>query len=108
MIATLLRPCLWTCAVGLLLLCGCMGRPDIIVTDPAGRPIAGAVVTGISLSLDGQTASTDAKGHAAVPWALQETQWISVHKDGYLGSEPIASDTPRPIRITLRPILPPE
>jgi hypothetical protein len=64
-----------------LFLCGCM-TPDIVVVDDEGVPVAGASITYHSLSISGPT-TTDRRGGASIPWALQEIKWISVAKQGY-------------------------
>jgi hypothetical protein len=65
-----------------LLLCGCM-TPDIVVVDDEGVPVAGVSITYHSLSISGPATTTDRRGRASIPWALQEIKWISVAKQGY-------------------------
>lgn len=80
---------------------GC-NAPDIIVTDSTGQPIEDAVITGTSLSIGGQTAQTDKNGTAKIPWAVQDTKWISVSKSGYIASESIDVSQSRPIKVLLK------
>ena len=80
-----------------------MGGPvSVVVTDPEGRPIEGAQVTGISPSYDGQTLYTDRDGESRVPWALNPTAWINVRKEGFETAWNISVDQARPIRVLLR------
>ena len=81
---------------------GCAGRPDIIVSEVSGDPVPGATITGTSLSISGQTSRTDARGRADIPWSIQGTKWIAVHKAGYQGVSGIDVErTGRPIRVVL-------
>jgi len=76
-------------------------QPDIIVVDAKGAPVAGATVTGVSLSISGQRTQTDVNGHATIPWAIQETKFVIVEKGGYRSANQIRVDQDKPIRITL-------
>lgn len=81
----------------------CMADPvGVIVTDPAGRPVEGATVRGVSPSFDGSSSTTDRDGEARIPWALNSTAWIVVSKDGFERTPQIPVDQPRPIRVILR------
>jgi len=74
--------------VAALLLAGCTHH-DLLIVGYSGQPIAGAKVVGISPSMGGPgpnggpSTTSNAKGQAAIPWAVQETAWISVYKDGF-------------------------
>ena len=76
---------------------------EVIVTDPAGAPIAGASVHPVSPSFTGPPKLTDASGIAVVPLkAIQDVQWVSVKAPGFDSKEvPLLHDTS--LRITLSP-----
>jgi len=86
----------------MLLFAGCSG-PDVIVTDPSGKPVDGAKVTGTSLSIGGQFTMTNAKGEAQIPRSAQETKWLAITKAGYTSVERIDTGQPRPIVVKLAP-----
>jgi len=77
---------------------------DVVVVDSDGKPVAGATVLGVSLSIGGQQTQTDENGHAAIPWAVQRTQWITVSKTGYRPTKNIDMNQAKPIRVTLRKV----
>ena len=52
---------------------GCSRHPDIVVVDQQGVPLTGVIITGTSLSIGGATSSTNARGHATIPWSIQKT-----------------------------------
>ncbi|MCK5114291.1 MAG: hypothetical protein KAR11_05965 [Phycisphaerae bacterium] len=98
-------PCLLVMFVGLI---GC-SKPDVVVTDSAGTPITGAVVTGICIC-DGQiittdTTQTDAKGAAIIPVVTEtqprETNWISITKPGCLPVANIDVNQEKPIKVVM-------
>lgn len=80
---------------------GCR-TPDLVVAGADGKPIEGAILMGTSLSISGQTTKTDGNGCAAIPWAVQETKWISVSKPGYETVGNIDVKQKKPIRILLK------
>lgn len=91
-------------AVGLpliLLLSGCT-TPDIVVVDDAGAPVKDAIITGQSLSTGGQKSTTDDKGCASIPSAVQPTKWISVEKVGYETVSLIDVNQAKPIKVVLK------
>ena len=91
-------------AVGLpliLFLSGC-STPDIVVVDEAGAPVKDAIITGTSLSIGGQKATTDDKGCASIPSAVQPTKWISVEKVGYVAVSQIDVNQTKPIKVVLK------
>src|SRR5687768_261978 len=53
---------------------------SVLVVDPAGKPVVGAEVHPVSLSMDGRRVLTDARGEASVPLrvGLQQTKWVAV------------------------------
>jgi len=76
----------------------------VIVVDAADKPIQGADVQPVSLSINGAITKTDAAGVADVPLSVggQDAKWISITKAGY---DPAGVDVPAqwPLRITLMP-----
>jgi hypothetical protein len=84
-----------------LLVAGCRA-PDVIVTDDSGAAIEKAKITGISLSIGGQSTETDSRGQAQIPFAVQDTKWIVVSKSGYYDSEQMDVSAVKPIRVTLK------
>jgi hypothetical protein len=81
-------------------LTGCSG-PDVIVLDSNGKPIADAKIVGASLSIGGQTTFANKRGEAKIPWAIQETKWISIQKDGYQPVEHVDAAQKKPIVVKL-------
>jgi hypothetical protein len=77
-------------------------RPRVQVVDQNGRPIAGAEVIAVSLSMNAGGAFTDDNGIAVVPRDIQGTQWIEVRKQGYDGAF-VAVPSSWPLRVTLMP-----
>jgi hypothetical protein len=67
-----------------LLLSGCGMK--ISVVDIAGKPIAGASVTGQSLSMGTQALITDASGTVNIPSSIgvQDIKWIRAECAGYI------------------------
>ena len=86
--------------LGLLLLGGC--QPDVIVKDEKGKPISGASVAPISLSINYKKVITDKKGHASIDFKVQEVKWVTVSKEGYISSENILYERKKPIVILLK------
>ena len=80
---------------------GCVSCPDIVVVDTAGQPIAGATVVGTSLSIGGQTSTTNSLGQATTPWAIQETKWIEIRKPGFITVSDIDVNQKKLIRVVL-------
>jgi len=81
-------------------LTGC-SSPDVIVLDGNGKPIPDAKIVGASLSIGGQTAFANKKGEANIPWAVQETKWISIYKDGYRPVEHVDVAQKKPIVVKM-------
>jgi hypothetical protein len=77
---------------------------SVFVVDAAGRPVEGAEVHPVSLSVDGRRVMTNARGEASVPLrvSLQQTKWVAVSKTGY---ERQHVDVPEswPLKIVLQP-----
>jgi len=84
-----------------LFLSGC-STPDIIVVDGAGAPVKDAIITGTSLSIGGQKSTTDDKGCASIPSAVQPTKWIDVEKVGYVTVSQIDVNQAKPIKVVLK------
>ena len=87
------------CAV---LLGGCMTQ-RVVVVDTANRPITGAAVEPISLSINYAKETTDSKGKVALPHVFQRVVWVSVTKEGYEPSGHVAVGNEDPIVVTLSP-----
>lgn len=84
-----------------LLTTGCTTKPDVIVTDASGAPIAGAKVEPVSLSMNQAAVTTDAKGEASIPKSVQPVQWISVKSTGFVDQKSIDFTGPKPIKVVL-------
>lgn len=85
-------------------LCGCGQKKIVIVTDPSGKPVEGATVSAIALTMDDRPNMTDSKGQAILPENIQcPTMWIHVYKSGY---ERVLVNVPDnwPALIILRPV----
>ena len=93
---------LLTALIGLTLLGGCRERVQVV--DPAGRPVEGARVAPVTLSMNGAAEMTDARGEATVllKIGLQDTKWVNVSKQGF---EPQQVNVPAqwPLKVVMRP-----
>jgi hypothetical protein len=86
-----------------LLLCACSGQ-QVRVQDPAGRPIEGARVVGVTASLDTAPVFTDADGEVRVPWTPEDLWWVKAWGDGYCPSPELdVRGKPRPFTVVLQP-----
>jgi hypothetical protein len=89
----------------ILALAGCgpsLQQRLVMVTDPAGAPVPGAEVRGISDSLTTGPALTDAGGFAPAPATGPQTlRWIAVSAPGF---EAVQVNAPAtwPLRVVLR------
>jgi len=92
--------CLSLCLAAAATLTGCSG-PDVIVVDTHGKPVPDAKIVGASLSIGGQTTFANNKGEAQIPWAIQETKWISIQKEGYQPVEHVDAAQKKPIVVKL-------
>lgn len=81
---------------------GCMTQ-RVLVVDDANRPIAGADVQPISLSINYAKVKTNKMGKAALPHVLQPVVWVSVTKEGFKPSGQVSLKEGNPIVVTLRP-----
>lgn len=78
-------------------------RPNVIVVDSKGKPIKGASVEPITLSMNLAPKLTDKDGKVEITnGAIQKTEWISVTKAGYVSSGHIEFDQPKPIKVILK------
>jgi hypothetical protein len=75
--------------------------PDVIVVDTNGKPVPDAKIVGASLSIGGQATFANKKGEAKIPWAIQDTKWISIQKEGYQPVEHIDAAQRKPIVVKL-------
>ena len=86
-----------------LVLTSCGRQPDVIVTDRAGLPIAGAKVEPVSASINYEPVLTDDKGHASIPSTVQKVETLNVTAPGsgekvrvpYKGGKPLRVVLPR-------------
>ena len=83
-----------------LLLAGCQST-EVIVREQSGAAISDATIVGISLSVQGQTTTTNSKGEASIPHSSQPTKWIVAKKVGFKDSEQISVERSKPIIVTL-------
>lgn len=85
-----------------LLLIGCTGQVQVV--DPAGKPVQGADVVAVALSISGPVGTTDTNGKATVPLNCggQNTKWVAVSKEGFERvQEPVPAKWP--LKVTLHP-----
>lgn len=80
---------------------GCAGAQKVVVTDPAGVPIADAAVEAVSASMNSSPVTTDAQGEAEMPSIVQETEWVKISKPGY-ATEQIPVPQKWPAKVVLR------
>jgi len=79
-------------------------RRVVEVVDPQGKPIAGAMVEPISLSINFAKLSTDKNGSVTLPnFTAQEIKWVSVTKPGYQSTGHQQLPQRWPWKITLQP-----
>ena len=77
---------------------------SVIVVDSVGKPVQGAVVYSVNLSMNGPKTKTDANGKAVVPLIVggERMKWVSIDKAGF---DPVHVNMPSkwPLRVTLAP-----
>jgi hypothetical protein len=80
---------------------GCDGRVQVV--DSAGKPVQGAQVAPVTLSMNGPAETSDAKGEASVPLRIsgQETKWVSVSKAGFK-PEQVGVPAKWPLKVVLQ------
>jgi hypothetical protein len=66
-----------------LLLAGCGSRTDVVVTDHAGSPVAGAKVQPLAFSISDRAKITNKKGRVSVPWTTEKVKWLNVSARGF-------------------------
>ena len=74
---------------------------DLQIIDDQGNPIPAVSVEPISLSINYAKFQTDDQGRANIPWKPQPVRWVAISKTGYVDSDHIDVDQPKPIIITL-------
>ncbi len=97
-------------AVGSLIVSLVMGCNDVRVIDTNGKPIEGAKVSSVSLSMYTGPCFTNKKGYASVPNNIQGTKWISISRSGYM-SKSVGTPDLWPLIVVLKegqdpPVLP--
>ena len=100
-----MRHC-WIALFLVATIAGCSSPPLVEVVDPSGKPIEGANVQAVSLSINSLPNATNKKGEALLPANIQGAKWVLVTKPGY---EPKERELPMawPLRITLTPEIKP-
>ncbi|WP_367872292.1 hypothetical protein [Luteolibacter sp. Populi] len=89
-------------AIGCSLLASCNSGPDVVVTDRAGLPVAGAVIVPSSPSFNYPAVTTDGKGEANIPKkAVQEVKWLDVTVPGSEAKARVDYTNSKPVRVTL-------
>ncbi len=76
-----------------------------MVVDQVGKPVVGATVTPVALSINGAPTLTNSAGEAELDTSVggQPPRWISVHKAGFVGVEAPMPST-WPLRVALTPV----
>ena len=67
----------------LLISCTMFRAPDVIVLDNNGKPIEGAKIFPISLSINYPSVKTDLQGRAWISYKIQKTKWLTISKSTY-------------------------
>ncbi len=70
-----------TGAFAALVLQACTTRVSVV--DQTGRPVAGARIEPVSLSINHFSVTTDEDGMASIPWHMQQIEWLHVSKKGF-------------------------
>jgi hypothetical protein len=88
----------------LIAFAGCDNSGIVDVVDPAGNPVAGASVTPVTASMNGNAVTADGKGEALIPTSMgvQATHWVSVSKAGFTAVQ-VPVPKAWPLRVTLAP-----
>jgi uncharacterized protein YcfL len=91
-----------TVSLATILLSGCSIDRVVRVVDVSGKPVSGAHVQAVSLSINSHPNSTDDNGRTLLPSNIQGTKWVVVSKAGY---QSIQIEIPQtwPLSITLYP-----
>ena len=102
--------CLLLCFLGLSCLCSggdqAAEKADIVVVDKAGKPIKGASVEPVSLSINFGKLKTDKKGEVRLSrFYVQEIEWISVSYLGYKSKVSVQyRGEKKPVKVVLEKI----
>jgi hypothetical protein len=67
-------------------------RPDVLVVDERGRPMAGVLVLGIAPSQGEAEARTDEAGGATLPFSAGDRSTIKIQMAGYGFAEAVLGD----------------
>lgn len=81
---------------------GCASQ-SVLVIDAMKKPVSGAKVEPISLSMNYAVLTTDASGVTKLPWVPQKIEWVSVKKEGFEPSGQIAIGDNKRTTIVLCP-----
>ncbi|MGC4071727.1 MAG: hypothetical protein QM760_04290 [Nibricoccus sp.] len=84
------------------ILSGCATQ-RVVVIDTLNRPVSGAIVEPISLSINYAKLTTDEKGKASLPRVIQKVEWVSVTKEGFKPSGHVPVGSGSPVVIILDP-----
>lgn len=67
-----------------ILASSCGPTAEVVVTDRAGLPVAGARVRPLSFALNKDRPKiTDGKGRVSVPWTVEKVRWLNVSAQGF-------------------------
>jgi hypothetical protein len=84
-----------------LILTSCSRQPDVIVTDHAGLPVAGAKVEAVTASINYAPILTDDKGQATLPSTVQKVETLNVTAPGSGAKVQVPYKGAKPLRVTL-------
>ena len=77
----------WLMPIPLMALCvlvtGCGSTPDVVVTDRAGAPVAGASVEAVAHSINYTPITADEDGQVELPQRFLEVKWLNVSAPGF-------------------------
>jgi len=91
-------------AILFIFLSSCSFRPDILIQDQSGAPVAGAALTPISLSMQYKPIISDKHGHIRLGKKIQKIEFIVASKEGFETTKQIPYQGTRPIKIRLTAI----
>lgn len=88
--------------VSALLIVACTNTKvaDVMVVDESGKPIAGAAVEPISMSMNYPKVMTDGSGNGMIGEKVQEVKWLKISKKGF-ESVKVDFKGPKPIKVVL-------
>ena len=69
--------------------------------DHSGKPVPGAKIEPVALSINYAPVTSDEEGQAVIAWQLQEVEWINVSKDGYQPQKNIKMQPPKQVTVKL-------